>query len=251
MMTLGVPITIEKTLSGSCWQLNVSVNGYQDSTSADLVTQAVVGRSFEVIDAFPKESCRTNEFCRLNVRLLEDGYQCWIDFSEVIGRAFERGPWQPQLFTKDQIQMKIPDILSWLQKTQTHENHYLWGGAIGPDFDCSGLVQAAFASQNIWLPRDAYQQERFCEMIEISSTNYQQLIPGDLLFFGNFQRCTHVAIYMGEGMYCHSSGSINGRNGIGCDSLQVSDNNSIASYYLSQLRGAGRVICCHDGRTLP
>ena len=33
-------------------------------------------------------------------------------------------------------------------------NQYLWGGTLGPDYDCSGLVQAAYASAGLWLPRD-------------------------------------------------------------------------------------------------
>ena len=33
-------------------------------------------------------------------------------------------------------------------------NQYLWGGTLGPDYDCSGLVQAAYASVGLWLPRD-------------------------------------------------------------------------------------------------
>ena len=251
MKTIGVPLTIERMLSGTCWQLCASVNGFADSTSDELVTQAVAGRSFQLIDDFSQKSCQADQFSRLQVRLLEDGYLCWVDFSEGINRAFNRGPGQPYLCTKDQIQEKIPSVLTWLEKAESQENQYLWGGTIGPNFDCSGLVQMAFASQEIWLPRDAYQQERFCETIEISRSNYQMLQPGDLLFFGSPEKCTHVGIYIGDGKYCHSSGILNGRNGIGCDYLQAGFDNAIASHYFSQLRGAGRIVTCHNGMTLP
>ena len=142
-------------------------------------------------------------------------------------------------------------MLNWLREVKSRENKYLWGGTIGPDFDCSGLVQAAYASQDIWLPRDAYQQENFCEKIQISLEDYQILRPGDLLFFGTSQKCTHVGVYMGAGTYCHSSGIMNGRNGIGFDGIELGNNDTIAAHYLSQLRGAGRVVQCHDGMTLP
>ena len=68
------------------------------------------------------------------------------------------------------------------------------------------------------------------------------MLPGDLLFFGLYKKCTHVAIYMGGGMYCHSSGVENGRNGIGCDYLENFDDNPVAKYYRSQFRSAGRVL---------
>jgi cell wall-associated NlpC family hydrolase len=32
------------------------------------------------------------------------------------------------------------------------------------------------------------------------------LRPGDLIFFGSRQRCTHVGLHLGNGRYRHSSG---------------------------------------------
>ena len=251
MMTLGALITKERMISGSCWQLCNAVNGFADQISNELVTQAAAGRSFQLVHTFPNELDLNNECFRLEVRLLEDGYRCWFDFSEIIGRAFCRGPWKPKLLTSHQIEQRIPKVLVWLDQAASCKNEYLWGGTIGPNFDCSGLVQAAFASEEIWLPRDAYQQENFCEVLKMSLDDFQNLRPGDLLFFGPSNKCTHVGIYKGRGMYCHSSGINNGRNGIGCDSLQLLENNSVSIHYYSQFRGAGRVSHCHDGMTLP
>ena len=56
-------------------------------------------------------------------------------------------------------------------------------------------MQRAFASEGIWIPRDAYQQERFCQKVAISA-DQQQLLPADLVFFGRPQRCTHVGLYL-------------------------------------------------------
>ena len=137
-----------------------------------------------------------------------------------------------------------------MEKAGAIPNKYLWGGTVGPNFDCSGLVQSAFASQGIWLPRDAYQQERFCKNLEIPLPNYQILRPGDLLFFGSQEKCTHVAIYLGDGIYCHSSGIENGRNGIGCDGIGSFDQNPVANFYRSQFRRAGRVLNSYEGTSL-
>jgi len=251
MTTLGASLAIERMIAGSCWQLCVPVNGFAGPLTQEILTQASAGRSFQLLDDFPKDFYGKTDGLRFQVRLLEDGYKCWLEVSTVIGSAFKRGPWTPQLLNQTQIKKRIPKVLHWLEQAANRDNQYLWGGTIGPDFDCSGLVQTAFASQSIWLPRDAYQQEKFCEVLQISIANYQMLRPGDLLFFGTMQKCTHVGIYIGEGTYCHSSGIDFGRNGIGFDGLKPIETNSVASYYLSQLRCAGRVVRCHDGMTLP
>ena len=133
------------------------------------------------------------------VRLLEDGYPCWLDLDAVVGSARACDAWRPRLLDATTIAARIPAVLDWVEAAAHSRNTYLWGGTIGPDLDCSGLVQTAFASQGIWLPRDAYQQERFCTPVAIHPGNHQLLKPGDLLFFGTPRRCTHVAIHQGAG----------------------------------------------------
>ena len=59
--------------------------------------------------------------------------------------------------------------------------------------DCSGLMQMAFASQGIWIPRDAYQQERFCQPVATQvPDDHICCAQGDLLFSAHAGRCTHV-----------------------------------------------------------
>ena len=81
------------------------------------------------------------------------------------------------------------------------QNRYLWGGTVAPDYDCSGLMQAAFQSQAIWLPRDSYQQEAFTLHIPV-----EEMLPGDLIFFGTPEKTDHVALHLGDLRYIHSSG---------------------------------------------
>jgi cell wall-associated NlpC family hydrolase len=68
---------------------------------------------------------------------------------------------------------------------------YQWGGTGPYSYDCSGLVQAAWAYAGISIPRDTYEQ--WAALPHISST---ALEPGDLLFFDGIG---HVAIYVGNG----------------------------------------------------
>ncbi|MBE1485722.1 C40 family peptidase [Plantactinospora soyae] len=81
---------------------------------------------------------------------------------------------------------------------------YLWG-AEGPDrFDCSGLMLAAYLSQNKRIPRvsrDQYNGTRN------QSVAREALLPGDLIFFASGSSWTsihHVGMYIGGGKMVHS-----------------------------------------------
>jgi len=84
---------------------------------------------------------------------------------------------------------------------------YLWGGTSCKATDCSGLTKTSYYSQGIILARDASQQASFGQHPDF--TDFRNLEPGDLLFFGsNAKRVTHAALYMGNGLYIHSSGLV-------------------------------------------
>jgi cell wall-associated NlpC family hydrolase len=142
-------------------------------------------------------------------------------------------------------------VLAFAGAARQQRNTYLWGGSLGPDYDCSGLVQRAYASAGIWIPRDAYLQERFCQPVAVRPGVLHALQPGDLIFFGTPRRCTHVGLHLGGGRYLHSSGREHGRDGLGIDDLAPHNPDPVARHYRSQLRGAGRVMRCHDGCPLP
>ncbi|NJP50628.1 NlpC/P60 family protein [Streptomyces sp. SBST2-5] len=74
---------------------------------------------------------------------------------------------------------------------------YVWG-ATGPDaFDCSGLVQAAYRSAGVSLPRTTYAQINAGRRVARS-----ELLPGDLVFF--YSGISHVGIYVGNGQMIHA-----------------------------------------------
>jgi cell wall-associated NlpC family hydrolase len=72
---------------------------------------------------------------------------------------------------------------------------YVWGGeSPGVGFDCSGLVQAAFAVAGIALPRVA--QDQYEETPKLAAGT--ALAPGDLVFFGSGPSgIDHVGLYVG------------------------------------------------------
>ena len=149
---------------------------------------------------------------------------------------------------------------------------YLWGGCLGPRYDCSGFVQAAFLegpTPGVWLPRDAYQQREFSAKV-----SWREVLPGDLVFFGSLSRgaegaaraplvdhvglCTRVEPG-GALKYLHSSGASAGRDGVGEDVLPApgQDPNTtlqdpISRRYAARLVGFGRVSRgLRPGETVP
>ncbi len=86
---------------------------------------------------------------------------------------------------------------------------YLWGGSSVKGVDCSGLTQRVYMDCGILLPRNASQQARSGDEVDISG-GWDLLQPGDLLFFGRPRddgstRIYHVAIYIGDGQIIHSA----------------------------------------------
>jgi hypothetical protein len=250
-MTLEVLLTKASFVLGSLWKLRTNIDGFKSENSDELVTQASIGRSFQLIDCL-KSNFKHKEFIdRVKVRLLEDDYICWFRFSELIHQASKIESWKSEFFTEEQIISRIPGILSWTKTAKKMSNEYLWGGTIGPNYDCSGLVQSAFANAGIWIPRDAYQQEEFCKNIALDiEALHEELKPGDLLFFGSSEKCTHVGLHIENGFYIHSSGVTDGHNGIEIDNLFQPNLGEISSFYRSKFRSAGRVISCYQSEKL-
>lgn len=80
---------------------------------------------------------------------------------------------------------------------------YLWG-ATGPDkFDCSGLIyycyKKAGASDLGRLTAAGYYNAA-------THCSYEELSPGDLVFYNNGVRVHHIAMYIGDGKVIHAPG---------------------------------------------
>ncbi|WLQ08455.1 C40 family peptidase [Arthrobacter oryzae] len=72
---------------------------------------------------------------------------------------------------------------------------YKYGGSGPLGFDCSGLVQNAFAAAGKYLPRTAAQQYAQAPV----HVPFSQAQPGDLLVWGSAPDFYHVGIYLGGG----------------------------------------------------
>jgi cell wall-associated NlpC family hydrolase len=217
------------------YQCQANLNLYDSPTLEQLATQAVARRQLQILP-LPPDSDGIVTGAAIRVRLCEDDYPGWLPLEDLDLIDVAETPYQPINLSEAAIKTRLPQAIAYTYTAMAQPNHYLWGGTVGPNYDCSGLVQTAFAAVGIWLPRDAYQQEGFVQPIDLKDMD-----PGDLVFFGPNERATHVGLYLGEGYYIHSSGRDRGRNGIGIDPLSDQGDEVSRAYY-QQLRGAGRVV---------
>lgn len=112
---------------------------------------------------------------------------------------------------------------------------YRWGGSDQNGFDCSGLIQYAFAQQGIELPRTSSEQARAGYEV---GRSLEALAPGDILTFspdpGRADQVSHVGLYLGDGRFIHSA-----TGGVQVSVLSQTD--PASSWWFERWVGARRV----------
>lgn len=103
---------------------------------------------------------------------------------------------------------------------------YRWGGSSPEGFDCSGLVQFAYSNAGLRLPRTAAEQLNASTPVTLENAQ-----AGDLLFFRDGSRTSHVAIYLGQGRFVHAPST---GNSVSLDSFGN-------AYWRMRFARAGRV----------
>ena len=105
---------------------------------------------------------------------------------------------------------------------------YRYGGADpAAGFDCSGLVYYTFTSNGHAVPRTSQDQFNTAHKIPLA-----QAAEGDLVFFQDQERLSHVGIYLGDGRFVHAPSSG------GAVSVARLD----APYYQRHLVAVGRLL---------
>ena len=107
-------------------------------------------------------------------------------------------------------------------------------GGAGDGFDCSGLIQYAFARYGIELPRRSVDQARRGREI---GTRVTELRAGDILTFSTSGggRVTHVGLYMGDGRFIHSASK-------GVQISRLSRDDPQGRYWVRRWVGSRRII---------
>lgn len=82
---------------------------------------------------------------------------------------------------------------------------YVPGGTGPNSWDCSGLVQAAYRTVGVDLPRVSQSQSTAGTQVSLSN-----LQPGDILYWGGAGSAYHVGIYVGGGQFVGAQNSSTG-----------------------------------------
>ncbi len=105
---------------------------------------------------------------------------------------------------------------------------YRYGGQ-SPDsgFDCSGLAYFAYHEAGVDIPRVSQDQFKLARKI-----SYTDIRDGDLIFFQDQSKLSHVGIYVGDGMFVHAPST----------GKSVSIASMSAPYYQRHLIAVGRLL---------
>ena len=76
---------------------------------------------------------------------------------------------------------------------------YRYGGSTTRGFDCSGLVQFAYANAGKRIPRTTTEQWR-----QLTPVSNNRIRVGDLLFFRIGGKVSHVGMYLGNRRFVHA-----------------------------------------------
>lgn len=105
---------------------------------------------------------------------------------------------------------------------------YRYGGTHPREgFDCSGLVYYTYASNGHGVPRTSREQFDVARKITLA-----EAAEGDLVFFRDQERLSHVGIYLGGGRFVHAPSS----------GGSVSVASIDAPYYQRNLVAVGRLL---------
>lgn len=95
---------------------------------------------------------------------------------------------------------------------------YRWGGKSFRGIDCSGLVGISYMRCGILIYRDASIVDGYpMQRLPLEDVAAERLKKGDALYFPG-----HIAMYIGDGKYIHSTGKI-GSGGVVINSLRPGD----------------------------
>jgi cell wall-associated NlpC family hydrolase len=125
------------------------------------------------------------------------------------------------------VDMSVGDAIAELAMGMVG-TRYRYGGTDPVEgFDCSGLVFYAYTQAGYEVPRTSQEQFRVARKIALGDAG-----AGDLMFFQDQSKLSHVGIYLGDGLFVHAPAT--GQN-VAVASLD-------SPYYQQHLVAVGRLL---------
>lgn len=171
----------------------------RNNSKSDIICDLVAGNLLKQVQNKGKAVIKSG-FAAVE---LPDGRQGWVNAKSLEDN--DRWTRQNQKLTPEE---KVEKAIAWAEKMKGIP--YMWGGISTKGFDCSGLVLFCYRMAGVKVPRDASQQYKAGKDVQFhkypdGTYNLTKLKRGDLVFFGNFLRITHVGIYLGDEKFIQSS----------------------------------------------
>ena len=114
-----------------------------------------------------------------------------------------RQPAVASSLTRSDVQRLLDGVIATADSMLGTRYRFGGTGEDGRGFDCSGLIQYAYARHGIQLPRTSAEQAGEGRAVDRALA---VLEPGDLLTFSSSGRgVTHVGLYVGGGRFIHSA----------------------------------------------
>jgi cell wall-associated NlpC family hydrolase len=145
----------------------------------------------------------------VQVSAFPDAYAKWEDeanavVGSVAGIACTGGSGDPSVQAPNPLAQQVID-----RALSQRGVPYVWAGgnAEGPTdggFDCSGLMQYAFAGIGVHVPR---QTQQIWATFQPALTDPAQVLPGDMILLTDNEQATgihHVGLYLGNGRVVHA-----------------------------------------------
>lgn len=134
---------------------------------------------------------------------------------------------EPRAISAQRPDVGIGERAAQIARQQIGVRYRYGGMSPSNGFDCSGLVYYSYLQAGVSVPRTSREQFRTARKIALADAR-----PGDIVFFQDQEKLSHVGIYLGQRRFIHAPAS--GRT----VSVALID----SPYYQEHLVAVGRLI---------
>jgi cell wall-associated NlpC family hydrolase len=115
------------------------------------------------------------------------------------GSTAVQAPQPPPARVEARQRLSLGDAIAELAMGMVGARYHYGGASPEDGFDCSGLVFYAYSQAGLEIPRTSQEQFRAAHKIALAQAN-----AGDVIFFQDQAKLSHIGIYVGDGLFVHA-----------------------------------------------